>query len=128
MTITDETEIININPFESGPEIKRFISFEPLLANVGNLVFSRLDWMIIGSLNKNGRPVSPKKGGTRKEWIESLINQAERYNIPVFIKPEVYILYPDLPIRNDIPYLRGGKRELAFKLQRKIDKLRGRKA
>ncbi|KKN06041.1 hypothetical protein LCGC14_1081190 [marine sediment metagenome] len=81
---------------------KTFISFEPLLREIILEIPSPIDWLIIGSLNINGKPVSPDKGGTKKEWVLPLIKQADKYNIPVFIKNELYQLYPDLPVRKEL--------------------------
>jgi protein gp37 len=87
-----------------------FLSVEPLLDDPvdsnGALALFDIQWLIIGSLNRNGNPVSVSKGGTRKEWVLPLIEQADKYRVPVFIKPELYMLYPDLPNRKEIPYLK----------------------
>lgn len=80
-----------------------YMSAEPLL-DYAYLEGSER-WLIIGSLNQNGRPVSPEKGGTKKEWILAVLAQADQCEIPVFIKPELYQLYPDLPQRQELPYL-----------------------
>lgn len=86
---------------------RHFLSFEPLLGYwAPNFLAMRVDWLIIGSLNQNGKPVSSEKGGTRKEWVLSLLDEADKHKIPVFIKPELYELYPDLPKRQELPYLK----------------------
>lgn len=88
------------------PNYRHFLSFEPLLGNwIPDLNCILVNWVIIGSLNQNGKPVSPDKGGTRKEWVLSLLDEADKCKIPVFIKPELYELYPDLPQRQKLPYL-----------------------
>lgn len=81
-----------------------FVSAEPLLGEV--YIKYYLGWAIIGSLNQNSKPVSPEKGGTKKEWVLSLLDQADKHTIPVFIKPDLYELYPDLPQRQELPYLK----------------------
>lgn len=90
---------------------KTFISYEPLIEQPDTQYFSTTgsDWIIIGSLNHNRRPVPAEKGGTRKEWVEHLIEQADKYKIPVFIKSELYQMYPDLPALRNLPYLERGK-------------------
>lgn len=86
---------------------RHFLSFEPLLGDwIPDLKWLHVRWVIIGSLNQNGKPVSPDKGGTRKEWVTSLLGEADEFKIPVFIKPELYDLYPDLPQRQELPYLK----------------------
>lgn len=94
-----------------------FISFEPVLDDIVNgdnklyadgvlPLHKNIKWIILGSLNKNGRPVKPEKGGTKKEWVYPILDQANKYNIPVFIKEELNRLFPDLPIRKEVPYLK----------------------
>ena len=84
---------------------KFFLSAEPLLGEI--LLRDSLKWLIIGSLNQNGKPIPAEKGGTEKDWVVKLIAQAAMFGIPVFIKPELYELYPDLPKRQELPYLAG---------------------
>lgn len=81
---------------------KQFISFEPLLGEEVVLL-SNEKWIIIGALNSNG-----KSCYTKKEWVLNLIEQADNFKIPVFIKDSLYKLYPDLPKRR---YLVAVKRK-----------------
>jgi len=84
----------------------KFISAEPLLEDISDFVkFDSLSWLIIGSLNKNGRAVRPERGGTKREWVFKLIKLSEKYHVPIFIKSELYKLYPDLPYVKMLPYL-----------------------
>lgn len=58
----------------------RFISFEPLIADVGELNLEKIDWAIIGGESGFGfRPV-------KKEWIENIIEQCKEQNVSVFFK------------------------------------------
>ena len=92
------------------PNGRSFLSLEPLLGDwLPDLQFLHIKWVIIGSLNKNGNPVPPEYGGTKKEWVVSILSAAEKYKIPVFVKPELYRLYPDLPPRQEVPYLQDWK-------------------
>ena len=94
-------------PIVDIPNYRHFLSFEPLLGNwIPDFNCILVNWIIIGSLNQNSEPVPPDKGGTRKEWVFALLNEADKYEIPVFIKPELYELYPDLPQRQELPYLK----------------------
>ena len=103
ITITKSEE--NNKMIYSSFNHNNFVSYEPLLGEIKVHDSGLINWVIIGSLNKAGKPISPEKGGTRKEWALSLIEQADKYNIPVFVKSELYQLYPDLPVRKAIPYL-----------------------
>jgi hypothetical protein len=80
-----------------------FISFEPVLAPLAGIITSYLpDWVIIGSLNKDQKPIPPEKRGTKKEWVEPIIEEASKLKIPIFIKRELKELYPDLPNKKEI--------------------------
>ena len=59
----------------------RFVSFEPLLSEI-NYDFDdfELQWIIIGA-QTGKHPMQPKK-----EWVQRLIDRADKYNIPVFLK------------------------------------------
>ena len=58
----------------------RFISFEPLLADVGELDLAGIHWCIIGG--ESGAHYRP----VRKEWIQNIIRQCREQNVPVFFK------------------------------------------
>ncbi len=58
----------------------RFISFEPLLGDVGELDLSGIHWCIIGG--ESGAHYRP----VRKEWILNIIRQCREQNVPVFFK------------------------------------------
>lgn len=86
---------------------RQFLSFEPLLGDwVPDLNWIHTNWVIIGSLNRRGKAVHPNNGGTRKEWALKVIREAEKANKPTFIKSELLRLYPNLPQKKDIPYLK----------------------
>lgn len=63
---------------------KIFISFEPLLTPINTFLLRKMDWIIIGGLTP--KPVHEKK------WIDDIVKEADRFNIPVFIKPNAH--YP----------------------------------
>lgn len=80
-----------------------YISFEPLLGDHIPCL-SSVNWIIIGALNKNGKPCY-----TKKEWVLSLVKQADSFKIPVFVKDSLYELYPELPKRRELPYINLGQ-------------------
>ena len=58
----------------------RFVSFEPLIGDVGTVDLEGVDWAIIGGESgPNARPV-------KKEWIENIIDQCRFYGVAVFFK------------------------------------------
>jgi protein gp37 len=61
----------------------RFLSFEPLLADVGKLNLKKINWIIIGKLTGS------KKIKLEKEWVENILRQAREKDVSVFIKNNV---------------------------------------
>ena len=57
---------------------KIFISFEPLLTSMMNVKLKGFDWIIIGG--KSPGPIH------KSEWIDDIVNRADKLNIPVYIK------------------------------------------
>lgn len=58
----------------------KFLSLEPLLAPLGNLDLTDIDWVIIGGES------GPKARKCKYSWIENIIEQCREKNIPVFVK------------------------------------------
>ena len=58
----------------------KFISFEPLLASVGTVDLTDIDWVIIGGES------GPRHRPIKKEWILDIIKQCKEQNVAVFFK------------------------------------------
>jgi protein gp37 len=58
----------------------KFISFEPLLNDIGKVDLTGIDWIIIGAESGSG------KRKCHLNWIRNLVIQANSFNIPVFVK------------------------------------------
>jgi len=58
----------------------RFVSFEPLLEEIGRVNLSGIDWAIIGG--ESGHRHRPVEGG----WIRDLIEQCREQDVRVFFK------------------------------------------
>lgn len=83
-TITDQEAMLQCCPIGTSGATVRFISFEPLLGSViiPDQFWADIDWIIIGALTlPGGRTRQPEP-----EWVDSLIWQADRHKIPVFMK------------------------------------------
>ena len=90
----------------------KYFSAEPLLEDIApHVEFNGVQWLIIGARTKNGRVVPPEQGGTRPEWVEALVEKAQRSRVPVFIKDSVYKqMWPHIPYDvwlRALPYLEG---------------------
>ena len=58
----------------------RFLSCEPLIADLGTLDLTGIDWLIVGGESGNqARPM-------RKEWVSSIIQQCKEQQVPIFFK------------------------------------------
>ena len=58
----------------------RFISFEPLLGEIGEINLEDINWVIIGKLT------GAKKIPIKKVWVADIIAQCKEREIPVFVK------------------------------------------
>lgn len=64
---------------QTGAKVK-FISFEPLLTDVGELNLNDIDWVIVGGESGPGaRPI-------KKEWVENIQVQCDQNNVAFFFK------------------------------------------
>lgn len=89
VTITRNEDLRRFWPLGFHRPLTKFISFEPLLGDIGDIhedVLHRVNWIIIGplSLPPGGRTQQPKR-----EWVKSLLRQADCYRVPVFMKPNL---------------------------------------
>lgn len=69
------------------PAAVRFISFEPLLADLGKLDLSGIHWGVIG------KETGPKARPCELEWIHNIVEQCKQAGVPVFVKK------PDIGVR-----------------------------
>ena len=60
--------------------IKRFISFEPLLGDIGEVDFRLIDWIIIGGES------GPHHRPMEINWARNLIRQAKEQGVAVWMK------------------------------------------
>ena len=65
----------------------KFISFEPLLGDCSEVSLRGLDWIIIGAQTNPYR-------ATKLGWIEGILSQAEKEEIPVFMKDNLKRAWP----------------------------------
>ncbi len=98
-------------PIEMAPRIKalyearaklRFVSFEPLLGDVGQFRFQgwlgkHFDWIIVGKLTGHGHKYDPKN-----HWITSLTYHAKAFNTPIFLKDNLKEIWGE-PLIQEFP-------------------------
>lgn len=83
------------------PDHIKFLSFEPLLGDpkIPDEVFEKIDWIIIGAETGN------RKGKIQPhiEWIERLLNVADRVHLPVYMKDNLNQYRRLLKLRKEFP-------------------------
>lgn len=60
----------------------RFVSFEPLLADIGAVQLERIHWIIIGAESGRG----PSVRGCSVDWMRSLLKEAQAQGVAAFMK------------------------------------------
>jgi protein gp37 len=78
-TITEQTEADKIADLSTVDAKIKFVSFEPLLADI-SFCMEGIQWAIIGKLTGS------KRIKLKKEWVYNLLGQLKAYEIPVFMK------------------------------------------
>lgn len=62
------------------PIVNRFLSIEPLINPIDPGIIEGMGWVIVGAQTGPGA-VKPKK-----KWVQNIMNQARKYDIPLFLK------------------------------------------
>lgn len=82
------------------PEENRFVSFEPLLYDIGTHIGSTgAQWHIIGAETGNRKG----KVATQREWVEHIVEYSDKNHIPVFMKDSLRDLMGD-DFRQEFPW------------------------
>lgn len=92
-----------VNLYQAHAKVK-FISFEPLLGDVGQFRFQgylgeKVDWIIVGKLTGHGHQYDPKQF-----WIESIRLHAKFFNTPLFLKNNLKEIWGS-PLIQEFPYV-----------------------
>lgn len=69
-----------IEHLRDSPAAVRFLSVEPLLEHLGPLDLTGIHWVIVGGES------GPGARSMRVEWVESILNDCKRANVPFFFK------------------------------------------
>lgn len=81
----------------------KFISFEPLLEDMGEPNLSFIDWIIIGGQSGDtSRGIPPKQ--PKWKWVESLLMAARKADVKVYFKPNLLVRpkeYPEIEEASD---------------------------
>ncbi|MGL5722299.1 MAG: DUF5131 family protein [Brevinema sp.] len=80
-TVTHKGDVHRIESLRKIPSSRRFISFEPLLASVGTVDLTDIDWVWIGAETGS----RAHKVICQKAWVEELTVQCLQQNVPFFL-------------------------------------------
>ncbi len=80
VTVEMEEFIYRISHLKQTPAKVKFISFEPLLSNIGKLDLNGIDWVIVGGES------GPKSRIMEKEWVINIKNHALNNDVAFFFK------------------------------------------
>ena len=69
------------------------------MSSIGDIEFSRWEWVVIGAETGN----SKHKVGPKKDWIQEIADVCERYGTPVFMKESLRSLTGD-EFRQEFPW------------------------
>ena len=79
-SVEDSRVVHRIDTLRQVPATIRFISFEPLIGDVGNLDLSGIHWAIVGGESgKNHRPI-------KEEWVLNIQKQCRAQGVAFFFK------------------------------------------
>jgi len=79
-TIESPKYLYRIDYLKQAPAKVKFLSLEPLLADIPNLPLDYIDWVIVGG--ESGPGARPMK----KEWVINIKKQCEKAGVPFFFK------------------------------------------
>ncbi len=86
VTVTRKTELWRIDALRSNIKAKHYhITFEPLFDDLGEVDFSGIEWIVVGTMTGAKRNRFP----TEPSWANSLTEQAHALQIPVFWKEDL---------------------------------------
>lgn len=72
------------------PDLKIYVSFEPLLGDI-TWLSKAINTIIIGAMTGTDSIIPQKR------WVDNIIARGINLGIPIFIKDNLYKIYPDLP-------------------------------
>ncbi len=77
-----------------------FLTFEPLLNDLGELDLHDIKWIVIGPETGNRKG----KITVKKEWVDNIMRQVDQQNVSVFMKDSLApIVNPDY-MRQKLPF------------------------
>lgn len=102
-TVTNRSDVRRIQQMKQHMKASNYhVTFEPLHGDVGIIDLSGIKWVVIGAETgiRSGK-IIPKK-----DWVMNIVEQADRRNIPVFMKDSLFSIVGEENFRqDDFPWL-----------------------
>lgn len=100
VTVTSEKEKGRIKTMREHIRAKHYqVSFEPMFDNIGEVDFTGIEWIVVGT--ETGRRKG--KSESKQEWVWNLTNQAHSRGIPVFMKEDLLPVMGEAQMIQELP-------------------------
>lgn len=99
-TITAKNDKRRIDALRKNIKAKNyFLTFEPLFNDLGEINLHDIKWIVIGPETGNRK----SKIEIKKEWIDSIVRQADQENAAIFMKDNLFPLM-NSGMRQELPF------------------------
>ena len=100
VTVTSEKEKGRIKAMREHIMAKHYqVSFEPMFDNIGEVDFTGIEWIVVGT--ETGRRKG--KSESKTEWVWNLTDQAHSSGIPVFMKEDLLPVMGEEQMVQELP-------------------------
>ena len=100
VTVTSEKEKGRIKAMREHIRAKHYqVSFEPMFDNIGEVDFTGVEWIVVGT--ETGRRKG--KSESKQEWVWNLTDQAHSRGIPVFMKEDLLSVMGEAQMIQELP-------------------------
>lgn len=100
VTVTSRKEKDRIQAMREHIKGKHFqVSFEPMFDDIGDVDFTGIEWIVIGT--ETGRKKA--KSVSKPEWVWNLTEQAHSHGIPVFMKEDLLSVMGEEQMIQELP-------------------------
>ena len=100
VTVTSAKEKGRIKAMREHIRAKHYqVSFEPMFDNIGEVDFTGIEWIVVGT--ETGRRKG--KSESKQEWVWNLTNQAHSRGIPVFMKEDLLPVMGEAQMIQELP-------------------------
>ncbi|SCY75207.1 protein gp37 [Flavobacterium anhuiense] len=100
-TITAKNEKRRIDALRNNIKAKNyFLTFEPLLNDLGELDLHDIKWIVIGPETGNRKG----KVKVKKEWVDNIVKQVDQKNASIFMKDSLINILDPEDMKQDLPF------------------------